>query len=50
MYDLKGWLMGGTGGLTFSLPIGTLATLDGVQVDLLPAEGLKEVLLKKIGR
>jgi hypothetical protein len=49
MYDLKGWLIGGTGGLTFSLPVGTLATLDGVQVDLLPAEGLKEVLLKKIG-
>lgn len=49
MYELKGWLIGGTGGLTFSLPVGTLATLDGVQVHLLPAEGLKEVLLKKIG-
>ncbi len=49
LFDLKGWLIGGTGGLTFSMPVGTLATLDGVQVDLLPAEGLKEVLLKKIG-
>ena len=49
LFDLKGWLIGGTGGLTFSMPVGTLATLDGVQVDLLPAEGLKEVMLRKIG-
>jgi hypothetical protein len=49
LYDLKGWLIGGTGGLHFTLPVGTLATLDGAQVDLVPAEGLKEVRLAKIG-
>lgn len=49
LYELKGWLIGGTGGLQFSMPVGTLATLDGVQVELLPSQGLKEVLLKKIG-
>jgi hypothetical protein len=49
LYELKGWLIGGTGGLQFSVPVGTLATLDGVQVELLPGQGLKEILLKKIG-
>ena len=49
MYGLKGWLIGGTAGLRFNMPIGILATLDGAQVELLPSEGLSEVLLKKVG-
>jgi len=48
MYSLTGWLIGGTGGLHFNLPVATLGTFNGAQVELLPSEGLKAVLLKKI--
>ncbi|MGQ9732845.1 MAG: hypothetical protein ACUVX8_16425 [Candidatus Zipacnadales bacterium] len=50
LYELKGWLIGGTGGLTFSLPQGVLATLNGAQVEILnEAEGISPILLKKVG-
>ncbi len=49
MYKIKGQLIGGHDGIRFSLPVGVLATLNGAQVELLPAEGMSEVLLKKVG-
>jgi len=49
MYKIKGWLIGGQDGIRFNVPVGILATLNSAQVDLLPAEGMSEVLLKKVG-
>ncbi len=51
MYTFKGWLIGGQDGIRFPMQVGTLATLDGAQVELVPSAqiGVGEVLLKKIG-
>jgi hypothetical protein len=50
MYTLKGWLIGGQDGIRFTVPVGTLATLNGVQVELVPSAqiGVGDVQLKKI--
>ena len=50
MYEIKGWLIGGPGGLTFNLQAGALATLSGARVELIPSLGLTEVPLLEIQR
>ncbi len=50
LYEIKGWLIGGAGGMSFSLQAGPMAALSGAQVELLPAGGLAEVLLCKVTR
>lgn len=52
LYEIKGWIIGGEGGVSFNLPTGQLATLNGAQVDLLPAiaSGLSDVTLKSVTR